>query len=1632
MIVTQTGQGSNNKTTTTRFNEDMTRASSLHQPDKLATMALLAEAAYCDFSKGFVKDDVERALFTEGIGSVKNPQHAELISKNWSVVAYWEDSKRWRDTGFSATLFKSKGEQYVLALEGTQEKVNDLFSADIKGIMANGLAYEQIIDMYNFWQQINTPKGQTYQAASVNHEIHHIMDPVRVGELLSEGIPIEDVYYQLIAEAKEKQVGEIIDSFRLTARPIVKVDSSMAYKWSFNESKRIKGLGLNPGKVTVVGHSLGGHLAVAFSRLFASATDSVYIFNGAGFADGMSIPIIGGKTIQNINNLFAALKGKTYFDSHKIHNFVGDKNIDLIAQNGPHLSQKGKKSEVYIQNRGLESTFGHGMQQMTDSLAVIDLLRRLGINGNTVEALLASSKPFLTALDSSEGSSLVHVVKALAQIFYSKEDFDKEIKKANFSDRPVLHAVIIKLHEKISNVKREFVPLIGKSAPSKNTLLDRITSENSSSIGYRFAVVNLLPFAIIGPDYERFNKDGLLDIYDVSDKEKSFGFTERYLTERFDMLKKLWTQRGRGFHYKDMKTGMIVGENSKNNAVSKYIFGPHEDKFMDTSLSISEEGGVQSIYSGTGYSDIIVNGTLGYIEQLNHYPLKGMHKLSVNKGDYEAFEPLVYPIIGGFSANGAFGKRPVGEGEDNNKEEEDDILGEYYNSDFVKAEITSGSNGTVNVKISCNDASVTFKNVSYFTSTVQELYDIRSSRGEKDLMPFTFWFSRNDPARDAPAYAIMRTNNISIESVNGERAKPKTRALLIAETMSEGQEQDNGDISTESSNEDDILIIDGESAEINGMLGEDIYNITLKDGNRVVLSETGFEDYDKVILTNLAFDDATFVYSHSGLEICSEQGTVVLSMNSLELFEELVFTDKTLYQDDIAQLLAKAIAHYPTPQAVGSLSDFTVKPSSRFEWSLPKRCFENTDLIPSYYILLQSHLEPLPEWLSFNHFTGELTGDAPAEEQNLSLRLFAVSVLEHIASQPFNLIVSNDSAVSHVIEGSDTDDVIQGSSVDDTLLGKAGNDKLYGNDGNDILIGGTGNDYLEGGEGSDIYVFNCGDGQDIINNHHENTDSIDIIKFGEGITPDDIQLFRQNDDLIIQIKQGSDSITVLAFFENEGFSSYAIDEICFDDGTVWDKTYIKARVLIGGDGNDNLYGYASDDMLYGNEGNDTLYGGAGNDALYGGAGNDTLYGGEGDDFLHGGKGVDYLDGGEGSDTYFFAKGDGVSTIRSYDTGKNKKDVLRFADDIAADDIILTRNASTLVLRLKDSNDRVEVAQFFSGDGYGGYAIDEVQFADGTVWSIDDIKAKVIVGTDGDDSLYAYAEGNRLDGGKGNDRLYGASGDDILIGGPGNDTLSGGQGNNILIGGTGNDTLSGSDAESSNTYVFGRGDGQDVINTFCGKGSGREEILQFTDSILPKEVIIERKSDDLYLKLSGTTDSIKVVNFFYYNGGVDEIRFEDGTVWTKGGIKEQMIAGTDGDDILYAYIEGSRLEGKAGNDKLYGNNGDDILVGGPGNDRLEGRRGSDTYVFGRGDGQDVIYNHRYHSDENYYGKQKDVLQFTQDIRSGDIELQRINDDLVFVIKGSNDSITVSSYFWENDNATSKIDEVHFADGTVWTQ
>lgn len=521
------------------------------------------------------------------------------------------------------------------------------------------------------------------------------------------------------------------------------------------------------------------------------------------------------------------------------------------------------------------------------------------------------------------------------------------------------------------------------------------------------------------------------------------------------------------------------------------------------------------------------------------------------------------------------------------------------------------------------------------------------------------------------------------------------------------------------------------------------------------------------------------------------------------------------------------------------------------------------------------------------------------------------------------------------LEGGSGDDYMQGGSGQDLMLGGADNDNLSGGAGDDTLHGGAGVDMLQGGVGNDTYVFARGDGLDTIDDYDEAAESSDSVVLGSDISIDDVVITRDYANLYITIAGTGDQLKISNWFGGEG---YRLEKLVFADGTVWDAGLISAAVvgsdtddffagsegddilrggggndgliggggsdtLDGGTGNDYLEGEAGDDLVLGGSGNDYMQGGSGSDTMLGGADDDNLSGGDGADTLHGGAGTDVLDGGIGNDTYLFKRGDGADSISEYDETDGNVDTLLLEAGIGIDDIELTRDYSNLYVSIKGTGDRIRVGNWYGGQAY---RIEKIVFADGTVWDAGEIASRV-TGSDGDDFFVGGADDDLLKGAGGNDGLLGGTGDDTIDGGSGqdylegeagNDLITGGSGNDYMIGGEGNDTLhGGADTDSmqggagNDVYIFQRGDGEDSVEDNDAT-EGNADTVRLGAGISADDIEITRDYLNLYISVRGTTDRLRLTNWF---GGADyaveRLQFADGTIWDLPAVAATLLAGS---------------------------------------------------------------------------------------------------------------------------------------------
>ncbi len=174
---------------------------------------------------------------------------------------------------------------------------------------------------------------------------------------------------------------------------------------------------------------------------------------------------------------------------------------------------------------------------------------------------------------------------------------------------------------------------------------------------------------------------------------------------------------------------------------------------------------------------------------------------------------------------------------------------------------------------------------------------------------------------------------------------------------------------------------------------------------------------------------------------------------------------------------------------------------------------------------------------------------------------------------------------------------------------------------------------------------------------------------------------------------------------------------------------------------------------------------------------------------------------------------------------------------------------SLLLRVGDQGDAIHLTNFDPLDVYGPRTVENFIFADGTTLSYDQLLAR---GFD----------------------LFGTAGDDTITGTNIEDRIDGLAGNGTLLGGSGSDT-----------YIFGPGSGQDVIRE--DTTSGDVDTLQVLAD--PGDVIVTRENDNIVVHLTGTTDRVAIDWFTNPNARIEQVSFNDGTLWDGATLEARIQA-----------------------------------------------------------------------------------------------------------------------------------------------
>jgi len=509
------------------------------------------------------------------------------------------------------------------------------------------------------------------------------------------------------------------------------------------------------------------------------------------------------------------------------------------------------------------------------------------------------------------------------------------------------------------------------------------------------------------------------------------------------------------------------------------------------------------------------------------------------------------------------------------------------------------------------------------------------------------------------------------------------------------------------------------------------------------------------------------------------------------------------------------------------------------------------------------------------------------------------------------------------------------------LIGTNAAETLIGTNYNELIDGRGGDDLLIGRSDGDTYIFNVGYGEDVIDERLQTprwSTPDDTVRFGAELTIDNVIFSKSGNDLVVTVIDRSDTLTILGQFNGGGRDG--IERFEFADGTVLTISDIEEVLAIegGGRGDDYIEGIIdSENVLDGRQGDDTLI------------------------------------GGRLSDSYAFGVGYDLDTIEEQvdsiqDPEDGVVDRVVFGALVNPDELSVFRDENDLILSLDDTADELRII-----NGLSDQRIENFLFSDGTVWTIEDIRLRLLEGSSGADRLFGF-----------NDR------DDLLDGGAGPDDLRGGLGND--------------------TYVFNLGYGSDSIADI----GGVDKVI-FGDLVTFENLAFSEDDGNVVIHFTTTDDTLVIRNVFRSGlnqneaARIETLEFADGRVISFTQVVEALVAQL----------------ASAGDDVVRGSDGADTINGGAGDDLMTGGLGSDTYVYALGDGRDII------DDASYGYGHRDTLTLI-DIGEQNISVRRADatsNDVILDIIGSTDQILIRNGL--DLDGSSAIEIIEFANGVRWT-
>ncbi len=425
--------------------------------------ALLSEFAYANL----VHSDEENSFAHNKNALIeKKFTHArsDYVLQKYSILYHYPNDK----TGLSFTLFQNKDTQkYTIAIRGTDNLADMISNSGI--VIGAPLAEQQTLSLANQLEILFSPKGSM------------------VRSFKPKGNKVVKKITSLFALRRKKFAkGKGINLLSCGA------NSKIGYFIKKTDSQ-YQGL-LCDKEFSIVGHSLGGHLAVAAQQLLGKSDANVYTYNAPG--------------INVEHALLNELRlGRSPISCDNIVNIHGVGTSIIAGIRGWY----GKACEVYTEQ------VTHAATSLSQSLRLLSLFekleKRLNVSGNAeeFEGKLDKYNQIINSSHHDGKEGFKRVINILNELLGGKESdcFDEKA---------------IRIENAISSMDKN-----AKVTAVADEIETWDVQSVTSSPDKMYAILKCSPFLLSGIDYSAHLPDNYQEIYDSYFIEARIAYVKAYL-----------------------------------------------------------------------------------------------------------------------------------------------------------------------------------------------------------------------------------------------------------------------------------------------------------------------------------------------------------------------------------------------------------------------------------------------------------------------------------------------------------------------------------------------------------------------------------------------------------------------------------------------------------------------------------------------------------------------------------------------------------------------------------------------------------------------------------------------------------------------------------------------------------------------------------------------------------------------------------------------------------------------------------------------------------------------------------------------------------------------------------------------